>query len=170
MFSTSRLKALDSLDWSIDESNDVEIIEAWQYSKPVWHLLSLLEQIKTRLTTTQGHSAINDNPRHLRLHDSKIEEWLALRGAYSIPKPSNSDSKLEGGIRLVISEREYYRPPSFSMSKQSYIKIEEEFNLPSATLHALSSESGIFSRYMQYDEKVSGKLKRIGINIFTPPI
>jgi hypothetical protein len=33
MFSASRAKALRSLAWSIDPSNDVEYIEAWKYSK-----------------------------------------------------------------------------------------------------------------------------------------
>jgi hypothetical protein len=111
-----------------------------------------------------------DNPRHAKLHDSKIEEWLAQEGKYSMPAPSNPDSKLEGGIRLVLSERQYYRPPSFSMSKRSYLRIEEEFHLPQATLHSLTNKSGIFSRYLEYDDKAPGKLKRIGILILLQPI
>jgi hypothetical protein len=84
-----------------------------------------------------------------------------------MPPPSNPSSKIEGGIRLIISEREYYRPLSFSMSKQSYLRVEEEFNLPQVTLHALTNESGVFSRQMEYDESIPRKLKRIGISIFT---
>jgi hypothetical protein len=87
-----------------------------------------------------------------------------------MPPPSNPNSKLEGGIRLIISERESYRPPSFSMSKQSYLKVEEEFNLPQATLHALTNESGVFSRHMEYDENIPRKIKRIGISIFISPL
>jgi hypothetical protein len=131
---------------------------------PKYLLLTVISR-ECRLTTIQDHSTSADNPRHALLHDSKIEEWLAQKGTYSMPTPSNPDSKLEGGIRLVISEREYYQPPSFSMSKQSYLKIEEEFRLPEATLHALTNKSGIFSRYVEYDEKIPGKLKRIGIYI-----
>jgi hypothetical protein len=107
-----------------------------------------------------------DNPRHARLHDSKIKEWLAQEGLCSAPAPSDQDAKLVGGIRLVISEREYYRPPSFSMSKESYLRIEEAFNLPQATLYALANESGIHSRFLDYDEKFPGMLKRIGIYFF----
>lgn len=119
-------------------------------------------KFESKLTTIQGDSVTIDNPFHARLHDSKIEAWLAQEGAYSVPAPSNPDSVLEGGIRLVISEREYYRPPSFSMSRQSYLRIEEEFKLPPATLHALTNESGMFCRHLEYDEKIPGKLKRIG--------
>jgi hypothetical protein len=79
-----------------------------------------------------------------------------------MPVPIDPDSNLEGGIRLVICEREWYQPPSFSMSMQSYLRIEEEFSLPQATLHALTNKSGIFSRYVEYHEKIPGKLKRIG--------
>jgi hypothetical protein len=117
------------------------------------------------LMTSQDHSSTVDNPLHARLHDSKIEEWLAQEGKYAMPPPSNPDSKLEGGIRLVISEREYYRPPSFSMSQQSYLRIEKEFNLPQATLHALNNESGMFSRYLDFDKKEPDKLLRIGMYV-----
>jgi hypothetical protein len=104
-----------------------------------------------------------DNPRHDRLHDSKIGEWLALERFNSAPVATEPDVKILGGIRLIISERQHYRPPSFSMSKASYLRIEEAFHLPPATLHAFSNESGIFSRYMDYDESIPGKLQRIGI-------
>lgn len=56
------------------------------------------------------------------------------------------------------------------MSKQSYLKVEEEFNLPQATLHALTNESGVFSRHMEYDENIPRKIKRIGISIFISPL
>jgi len=116
------------------------------------------------LTNLQDHSVTADNPRHARLHDSKIEEWLTQEGDYAIPTPLDATSILEGGIRIIISEREYYRPASFSMSKQSYLRVEEEFNLPQATLPALVNESGVFSRHLEYDKNVPGKLKRIGIS------
>lgn len=87
-----------------------------------------------------------------------------------MPAPPNLDSKLEGGIRLIVSEREYYRPPSFSMSRRSYLRIEEDFHLPQATLHALTNESGMFSRFAEYNESEPRKLKRIGINMFKPII
>jgi hypothetical protein len=106
-----------------------------------------------------------DNPRHARLHDSKIEEWLAQERFYSAPVTKEPGAKLLGGIRLIISERQYYRPASFSMSEASYLRIEEAFHLPPATLHTFSNESGIFSRYMVYDEKNPGKLQRIGIYV-----
>lgn len=53
------------------------------------------------------------------------------------------------------------------MSQESYLKIEEHFHLPQVTLHALSNESGIFHRYMEYDESEPGKLRRIGIYFFS---
>ncbi|KIN06847.1 hypothetical protein OIDMADRAFT_139651 [Oidiodendron maius Zn] len=143
MFSISRSRALQSLAWSVDPSNNVEYIEAWKFSSDC--------------------SVIADNPRHGRLNDSKIEEWLRHDGLYAMPVPIDPDSNFEGGIRLVICEREWYQPPSFSMSMQSYLRIEEEFSLPQATLHALTNKCGIFSRYVEYDEKRPGKLKRIGI-------
>lgn len=74
--------------------------------------------------TAQDHASTVENPRHARLHDSKIKEWLAQEDEYTMPRPSTPDSKLEGGLRVVISERKYYRPPSFSMSQQSYLRIE----------------------------------------------
>lgn len=111
-----------------------------------------------------------NNLRHARLNDSNIDQWLAQEGIYSMPKPAGPDSQLEGGIRLVISERRYYRPPSFSMSRKSYLRIEEEFHLPQATLHALANESGMFSRFTEYDESIPGKLKRIGSYMFIESI
>jgi hypothetical protein len=41
MFSTSRAEALRSVAWSVDPSNDVEYIEAWQYSKVQNSILTL---------------------------------------------------------------------------------------------------------------------------------
>jgi hypothetical protein len=101
------------------------------------------------------------------LDDSDIEEWLAQRGSYSPPAAPSPDAKPEGGIRLVISERKYFHPPSFSISKESFLKIEEHFHLPQATLHALSNGSGVFHRYMEYDESESGKLGKIGVYFFS---
>jgi hypothetical protein len=42
------------------------------------------------------------------------------------------------------------------MSKELYLRIEEAFNLPQATLYALTNECGIYSRYLDCDEKVPG--------------
>jgi hypothetical protein len=48
------------------------------------------------------------------------------------------------------------------MSKESYLRVEEHFNLPQATLHGLTNDSGLCSRFLDYDEKIAGKLSRIG--------
>lgn len=49
------------------------------------------------------------------------------------------------------------------MSKASYLRIEEHFKLPQATLYGLTNESAMFSRFLDYDEKMPGRLLRIGI-------
>ncbi|KAF2189855.1 hypothetical protein K469DRAFT_762544 [Zopfia rhizophila CBS 207.26] len=102
-----------------------------------------------------------DNSRYGRLDDFDIEEWLQQKGKYSPPEPPNHDARLVGGIRLIISERVSYHPPSLSMSRESYLRIEEEFHLPPVSLLALSNESGLCSRFEEYDEKEPSKLKRI---------
>jgi hypothetical protein len=38
MFSIARSKTLRSLAWSVDQSNDVEYIEAWKYSQVYYQL------------------------------------------------------------------------------------------------------------------------------------
>jgi hypothetical protein len=80
-----------------------------------------------------------------------------------MPEHSCLDCRFEGGIRLIISESEYCGLPSFSLSQESYLQIEEHFNLPQATLHGLTNESGIFSRFLHYSEKDSDRLLKIGI-------
>jgi len=80
------------------------------------------------------------------------------------------ESKLEGGIRLAISERDYYRPPSFSMSKKSYLRIEKHLHLSQATLHALANEGGMVCRFLEYDDSEPRNLKRIGIYVLIKSI
>ena len=48
------------------------------------------------------------------------------------------------------------------MSKESFLKVEERFHLPPATLLSFSLDTGGFSRYMTYDSANSSKVKRIG--------
>ena len=91
-----------------------------------------------------------------------MDDWLQQRGKHAPPAPPSVDAKLVGGIRLIISEQEYYRPPSYSLSKESYLRVEEEFHLPQVTLVALSNEGGTCSRYEEYDKNDPSKLERIG--------
>jgi hypothetical protein len=48
------------------------------------------------------------------------------------------------------------------MSRESYLRIEEEFHLPHVTLLALSNENGLCSRFKEYDKNEPNKLRRIG--------
>ncbi|KAK2794834.1 hypothetical protein FQN51_000657 [Onygenales sp. PD_10] len=79
-----------------------------------------------------------------------------------------ADAKLVGGFRLLISEQEYYKPPSYSISRELYLRIEEAFHLPQATLEGLSNEHGIFSHYEEYEDNDPGKLRRIAFLIRAP--
>lgn len=97
-----------------------------------------------------------------RLNDDDVEDWLHQRGKFAPPPPPSRDATLVGGIRLIISEQEYYRPPSYSLSQTSYLRIEEHFHLPQQTLVALSSEDGACSSYEEYESADPEKLRRIG--------
>jgi hypothetical protein len=97
------------------------------------------------------------------LKNSEIEDWLQQKGVYSPPKPPQG-VVLEGGIRLIMSERVFYKPPSLSISRDSYLKIEEEFHLPQVSLLTLSNEDGVSYRHEVYDEGNPSRLKRIGVS------
>jgi hypothetical protein len=97
------------------------------------------------------------------LNDSGIEDWLQQKGVHSPPKPPQG-VVLEGGIRLIISERLLYKPPSLSISKDSYLKIEEKFHLPPVSLLTLSNEDGVCYKHEAYDEGKPPRLKRIGVS------
>jgi hypothetical protein len=96
-----------------------------------------------------------------RLHDSNISDWLLQRGEFAPPKPADEAAELVGGIRILVSERQYYYPPSLSISQSSYLQIEEEFCFPPAALHVLFTENGHFSRFEVYEEEDATKLKRL---------
>jgi hypothetical protein len=71
---------------------------------------------------------------------------------------------LRGGIRLLVLERSFYQPPSFDIKKETYLAIEEHFNLPENTLLALSDECDMSTRTLDIDEG-TGVLKRLGMVI-----
>ena len=48
--------------------------------------------------------------------------------------------------------------------------VEEEFNLPQVTLKALSTDSGLFSRFLEYADAEPENLDRIGIYIQTSAV
>lgn len=100
-----------------------------------------------------------ENVAYGRLRDSEIDNWLEER-AHLSPKLAHTD--IVGGIRIIIAERIYFDPPSLSISRASYMRIEEQFHLPHISLQALMTGNGAFCRFEEYDEKDSTKLKRIG--------
>jgi hypothetical protein len=87
------------------------------------------------------------------------------KGDHSAPRPADQDSTLIGGIRLIILERVGYEPPSVSVSRDSYLKIEKVFHLPAVSLLALANANGICSSHEVYSEEMPSKLKRIGVSI-----
>ncbi len=110
----------------------------------------------------QGYSDPEQFVRFNCLTDDDVENWLEQRGRYAPPSPPSTNAQLVWGLLLIISEQEYYRPPSYSFSQESFLRIEQEFNLPQLTLIALSSEQGACSCYKQYDRADPRKLLRIG--------
>ncbi|PVH70525.1 hypothetical protein DL98DRAFT_436891, partial [Cadophora sp. DSE1049] len=97
------------------------------------------------------------------LQDSEISEWLRHGGAYIPPAPNPGASLHHGTVRLLICERLYYDPLSFSMSRKSYLNVERAFNLSPATLPSFSIDSGIYSQYKTYDRDDPEKVTRLSV-------
>ena len=110
----------------------------------------------------QGYQDPEQAVRFNCLTDDQVEDWLEQNGRYAPPPPPSTDAQLVGGLRLIISEQEYYRPPSYSLGQEAYLRIEEHFDLPQPTLVALSSEEGACSCYKEYDRADPKRLLRIG--------
>ncbi|TVY51394.1 hypothetical protein LCER1_G005876 [Lachnellula cervina] len=125
-------------------SDELQVVEMWKYA---------------------GAKKVKEgkNFRHASLPDHEVELWLAGEEKWKPLAPS-AGAVLEGGIRLLFCERVNFRPPGFGMSREAYLAVEREFELPQGTLDAAFDYGGKFFKKFQYStdntlEKISFLLK-----------
>ena len=82
-----------------------------------------------------------------------------------------SISSVDKGVKLILGrfcDRTDYRPPGFGMSKDSFLAISKQFNLPTTTLSSIFNYQGTFSRQLAYTSTGPEKLQRIAFAIKAP--
>lgn len=144
MFAAARESV--SIAWASKGQGSVEYVDAFKRKK-----VSCQEFYRRQrsLQLLQANSVVEDIQSGA-LKESEIESWL-----------SRTDTEIvEGGIRLLVLQREKYQPMDYPVSDETFQKIENHFHLHAATLPSFSSDSGTYSRYLEFDD-TNTVLKRI---------
>jgi hypothetical protein len=120
MFEAERQHVLDKGDWGPDDGR-LGYMEVWSRG------------------TEGGVTGINHRTGFMT--DGEVQAWLHLRGRFA-SEESKQLAAAPTSLRLVLCERYGWKPLGFYMSRESYLAIEEAFDLPAEVLPVLNTDGG----------------------------
>lgn len=106
-----------------------------------------------------------------------LQQMPSSKGAYDSCKISSFRRTIQNWVDASyyrLCDRTTYRPPGFSMSKDSFVLVEEAFHLHAATLESAYDQGGVCSDHLTYrshmnDEDRLGSFPRfynVGISTY----
>jgi hypothetical protein len=136
---------LDRIAWSNEDRagcvNCIAALDCWKYDNC---------EGKYRLTTLANLPCLLPPNDQILEVEKNVTGWLHQTAAFEPLSNQQSSGRIEGGIRLIMCERENHRP-SMTMSRQVYEKVEQQFELHPTTLPALFMHGGLYVKYLERD-------------------
>jgi hypothetical protein len=104
-----------------------------------------------------------DNYQEGYLAAVEVNDWIYQKGRFA-ELNQTKPSKRQGGFRLLICERLGWRPLEFSMSRDSFLALEKEFELPVETLPTLNMNGGHHFCRFKYSDPDKTTIESMGKN------